>query len=104
LVTVNVGSPLLTVIATWTEVMQLDTLVAVSIYTVLVVGATTIDEVVAPVFHEKLLTALVVRLRESPEHIVVLPLTPFTRSEMLQSSLMITRPSPVTTGLDTKPV
>jgi hypothetical protein len=50
--TVRLGTPLLTVMVTCAELTQLDALIAVSVYTVLVVGATTIDEVVAPLLHE----------------------------------------------------
>ena len=50
--TVSVGSPLLTVIVTWAEVTQPDALIAEREYTLVAVGVTTIDEVVAPVLHE----------------------------------------------------
>ena len=50
--TVSEGIPLLTVTVTWAEVIQLDALIAERVYTVVAVGVTTIDEVVAPVLHE----------------------------------------------------
>jgi hypothetical protein len=50
--TVSVGIPLLTVIVTWAEDVQLDGLVAVRLYTVVALGVTTIDEVLAPVLQE----------------------------------------------------
>ena len=52
LTTVRLGIALLTVIVTWAEATQLDALNAVSEYTVVVVGVTIIDEVVALVLQE----------------------------------------------------
>ena len=66
--------------------VQADAEVAVKTYTVFEVGATTIEEVVAPVLQEKLLTASVVSVKLCPEHSIglLVPVVPEEINEIEQ--------------------
>ena len=70
-------------------------LVPVTLYVVVTEGVTTIELLVPPVLHEIPLIALVLKVTDCPAHSAAMPLGAEELSDIKQSLVINTRPSPI---------